>query len=329
MYHVNPKTGETGVCHAKSPETCPFGACNHSDSLEEIQVKADRINKNPVKTVSITECKKMLEDDNPEISNIKVDFTEENNIKEIDCRNKVFTNVHFPNIHNSILTSCEFNNCDFTSNNEMYRNFYQNTMFMDCKINNSNLSEVEFVGGRFQNMEISNSNFDNSRISSTLLKDVDFNDSSFKGMKYEEYCSLEEVDFNNCNAEGIIFFKNSLSDCKISNSNFNDMYYKGGDDDKISNCNFNGELKNAIFNDVNLIDSEFKCDMKFLTIENSFIKNTSFNESDLTNMNFNKVNMEYSEFGNSIMNGKFKECELNNTLINGGSFSFENSSLTN
>lgn len=148
-------------------------------------------------------------------------------------------------------------------------------------------------------------------------------------MKYEEYCSLEEVDFNNCNAEGIIFFKNSLSDCKISNSNFNDMYYKGGDDDKISNCNFNGELKNAIFNDVDLIDSEFKCDMKFLTIENSFIKNTSFNESDLTNMNFNKVNMEYSEFGNSIMNGKFKECELNNTLINGGSFSFENSSLTN
>lgn len=45
MYHVNPKTGETGVCHAKSPESCSFGVCNHSDSLEEIQVKADRINK--------------------------------------------------------------------------------------------------------------------------------------------------------------------------------------------------------------------------------------------------------------------------------------------
>ena len=162
MYHVNPKTGETGVCHAKSPETCPFGACNHSDSLEEIQVKADRINKNPVKVVSITEFKNMLESDNSEISNIEVDFTEEDSIKEIDCRNKVFTNVHFPNIHNSILTKCEFNNCDFSSNNENYRNFYQNTMFIDCKINDSNLSDVEFVGGRFQNMKISNSTFDKS-----------------------------------------------------------------------------------------------------------------------------------------------------------------------
>ena len=34
MYHVNPKTGEVGTCHAKSPETCPFGSFNHSDNLD-------------------------------------------------------------------------------------------------------------------------------------------------------------------------------------------------------------------------------------------------------------------------------------------------------
>ena len=45
MYHVNPKTGEVGTCHAKSPETCPFGSFNHSDNLDNIQMKADIINK--------------------------------------------------------------------------------------------------------------------------------------------------------------------------------------------------------------------------------------------------------------------------------------------
>ena len=45
MYHVNPKTGEIGTCKAKSPDSCPFGCENHSENLEEIQVKADKINK--------------------------------------------------------------------------------------------------------------------------------------------------------------------------------------------------------------------------------------------------------------------------------------------
>ena len=43
MYHVNTKTGEVGICKAKSPETCPFGCKNHSESLDEIQIKADKI----------------------------------------------------------------------------------------------------------------------------------------------------------------------------------------------------------------------------------------------------------------------------------------------
>ena len=45
MYHVNPKTGEFGICHASCPENCPFGVANHSESYEEIQIKADKINK--------------------------------------------------------------------------------------------------------------------------------------------------------------------------------------------------------------------------------------------------------------------------------------------
>lgn len=43
MCHVNPETGEFGICNAKSPENCPFGCENHSETYEEIQIKADKI----------------------------------------------------------------------------------------------------------------------------------------------------------------------------------------------------------------------------------------------------------------------------------------------
>ena len=45
MYHVNPETGKFDICHASCPENCPFGVENHSESYEEIQIKADKINK--------------------------------------------------------------------------------------------------------------------------------------------------------------------------------------------------------------------------------------------------------------------------------------------
>ena len=58
MYHVNPITGEFGVCHASCPENCPFGVANHSETYEEIQIKADKINKqlNKYKTKNIKEA---------------------------------------------------------------------------------------------------------------------------------------------------------------------------------------------------------------------------------------------------------------------------------
>ena len=327
MYHVNPKTGEFGICHAKSPESCPFGCGNHSESYDEIQIKADKINKilKSKKTkISLTEFKSMLESDSPEISNIEVIFTERDSIREIECKNKVFTNVHFPNIHNSILTKCEFNNCNFTSDDENYRNLYENTMFINCKIENSNLSNIEFIGGRFHNIDISNSNFDNSRISSILFKNVDFNDSSFIKTRFEEYCTLEEVDFNNCNAEGIIFLKNSLSDCKINDSNFNDMYYEGGEGDRIVNCNFEGNFDNSTFCNAKIKNTNFDCYMPNLTIEDSSIKNVDFEDSILINIDFNKNYIEYTRFREKIKGGTIKECKLNNTLLK-GSFNFEES----
>ena len=38
MYHVNPETGEFGICHASCPENCPFGIANHSESYDLLNV---------------------------------------------------------------------------------------------------------------------------------------------------------------------------------------------------------------------------------------------------------------------------------------------------
>lgn len=59
IYHVNPETGEFDICHAKSPENCPFGCENHSDNLEDIQIKADKINKNKFKIPTEKEYKQL------------------------------------------------------------------------------------------------------------------------------------------------------------------------------------------------------------------------------------------------------------------------------
>ena len=49
MYHVNPVTGEVGICKAKSPDSCPFGCENHSENLDDIQIKSDKINKSIIR----------------------------------------------------------------------------------------------------------------------------------------------------------------------------------------------------------------------------------------------------------------------------------------
>lgn len=41
IYHYNPKTGEVSRCRAKSPESCPFGAENHSKDIEQLTYYAD------------------------------------------------------------------------------------------------------------------------------------------------------------------------------------------------------------------------------------------------------------------------------------------------
>ena len=327
MYHVNPKTGKFDICHARCLENCPFGVENHSESYDEIQIKADKINKilkAKKTTISLTEFKSMLESDSPEISNIEVIFTERDSIREIECKNKVFTNVHFPNIHNSNITDCEFNYCDFTSNNERYRNLYENTMFINCRIENSNLSEIGFANNKLQNTKIFNSNFDNSHFSSTIFKNVDFNNSSLTKTRFEEYCTLEEVDFNNCKAKEIVFLKNTLSDCKIDNSNFDYMYYEGGEGDRIVNCDFKGNFDNSTFCNAKIKNTNFDCYMPNLTIEDSSIKNVDFEDSILINIDFNKNYIEYTRFREKIKGGTIKECKLNNTLLK-GSFNFEES----
>ena len=103
MYHVNPNTGEFGICHASCPENCPFGVANHSESYEEIQIKADKINKKATQVTpkKITEdefnniIKKYKEDDTLEIIE-NYNFSNLENLSLLsDIKNKTFRNIIF------------------------------------------------------------------------------------------------------------------------------------------------------------------------------------------------------------------------------------------
>jgi len=62
LYHVNPESGDTGICQATSSRTCPFGEANHSierdlaRKIYENNMEAKTFLK-PVRTISLTNKK--------------------------------------------------------------------------------------------------------------------------------------------------------------------------------------------------------------------------------------------------------------------------------
>ena len=108
MYHVNPETGKFDICHAESPENCPFGIENHSDNLEDIQIKADKINKNKFKIPTEKELNNIIKQDKIsgyDFSN-QCDFIK---MRKLSCNNIKFDKCYF----SEGLIDSKFDECEF------------------------------------------------------------------------------------------------------------------------------------------------------------------------------------------------------------------------
>ena len=300
MYHVNPVTGEVGICKAKSPDSCPFGCENHSENLDDIQVKADRMNKKATQVTpkKITEdefnniIKKYKEDDTLEIIE-NYDFS---NIKDMrllsDIRNKTFRNIIFNN--DSVFIGLElkhntFENCDF-SNVRLYMSDLSFSDFSDCDFSNSNFYSV--------NME-----------------ETFFNDIKLLQSKIQD-CKLTRTSFSKVNGKGIEIITSKIKDSEILDSDFNNSTFEGSDINNtiINSSNFNG----AYFGEVEDYDNNGK--QKNIK---SNIKDTKIYNTDFTGATFRYTNIK----GMISDNSNFTATNFTNSAIKDSLISYNNKNL--
>ena len=194
MYHVNPETGKFDICHAESPENCPFEIENHSDNLEDIQIKADKINKNKFKIPT-----------EKELNNIIITETE---FAKIDGLGTKFNECEFNNVtlqDNVSFYRGQFNQCEFSDFHDDYGkfgpHFWTLNKFTEATFNKSKFKNILLNCPVFSGTKINNCEFDNSTIKQGFFRDsylnnVKFNNSSKLYKPDLDYTNWDNVDFD-------------------------------------------------------------------------------------------------------------------------------------
>ena len=276
MYHVNPKTGEVGTCHAKSPETCPFGSFNHSDNLDNIQMKADIINKWNVITKDY------------QFNNKKRKPYKERVKELID---KSFTSFYIVEFNETDENMPDFEGEILTPElvdliTKMDSNLEQKDRYYKFYIDEIYHGEVE----NHNRIDLGDG-FDVNKESFNYYKDK----AKLQEKQFTEYISkkqpqkkIDKLTFNellkNDNIENV-----DLSDLKLSNIDLSNK--------KIDNVTF-GKFNNLTIKDGSLTNCTFTQDFKKLNVSNSVI---SFN--DIDNVKFNNIDFK---------NNKISELNINN-----------------
>ena len=266
MYHINPKTGEIGTCKAKSPETCPFGCENHSENLEEIQVKADKINKKENKKILDNFDLKYLSWDKKKdevitVSNAIIKGDIDTRLENINFENVSFNNTRF--YHN--IGNCNFNNCDFS---HIFFGGGENISFENCTFQKDN-----YVG-LISDTNFNNCDIDNINTFGSHWKNCNFNDNNINVLNLTY--AIEESNLNSEELEDIIAnerVKPGYMDKMIDDETDTRPSY-------IANCVFNSKIKNFYLNKT-IIDD---------TIIKNKINNLKLNSVGAENLNLHDLN---------------------------------------
>lgn len=281
MYHVNPETGKFDICHAESPENCPFGIENHSDNLEDIQIKADKINKNKFKILTEKELNNIIKQD--KISGY--DFSKLDIITQeyLFTKCKQFDNCKF-SLKNKKIKDISFNQCYFIKMRKLSCN---NIKFDKC-----HFSE-ELIDSKFDECE-----FDKSKFNNIIITETEFAKIDGLGTKFNE------CEFNNVTLQdNVSFYRGQFNQCEFSD--FHDDYGKFGPHfwtlNKFTEATFNkSKFKNIllncpVFSGTKINNCEF---------DNSTIKQGFFRDSYLNNVKFNnssklyKPDLDYTNWDN-------------------------------
>ena len=266
MYHVNPITGEFGICHAKSPENCPFGCENHSENYEEIQIKADKINKKKNKKIldgfdlhDLSWNKK--KDEVITVSNAIIKGEIDTRIKNINFENVSFNNTRFYRY----IENFNFNNCDFS---HVFLGDGENISFENCTFQKDNHI------GLISNTNFNNCDIDNIYTFGNHWKYCNFNNNNINVLNLTY--AIEESDLTYEELEDII------ANEKIEPGYMDKMIEDEADTrpSYIENCVFNSKIKNFYLNET-IIDN---------TIIKNKVNNLKLNRVSAENLNLHDLN---------------------------------------
>ena len=281
MYHVNPKTGEIGTCKAKSPETCPFGCENHSENLEEIQVKADKINKNKFKKPTEEELNDIIKQD--KISGY--DFSKLDSItqKYLFTKCKQFDNCKF-SLKNKEIKDISFNQCYFVKTRKLS---CDNTKFDKCYFSE------ELMDSKFNECEFDKSKFNNITINETEFAKIDG-----LGTKFNE-CEFDNVTLQ----DHVNFYRGQFNKCEFSN--LHDDYGRFGPHSWTLNRFVETSFDKSNFKNVSLNCPVFsRAKINNCEFNNFTVKEGDFNDSHFDNIKFNnssklyKPDLDYTDWNN-------------------------------
>lgn len=332
MYHVNPNTGEIGRCYARSPHSCPFGVLNHSYDYEKLQIIADGINKGKisnevkeikVKEVSLSKFRKMIEDMSI-IRDIKIldDFVGITSLDVIDVK---FENVTFPRFSYINFNDCNFENCNFKLEDchDLNKIVFHNE-FNYCKISNCDFSGIKFNDIIFDNTEIKNSNFANTEFYCGGVFETNFTDCNFSDSK-TEFMGWFITSLNKCNAKNVSFTNTDLNSFTVKDSNFENFnittksVFVEFEDGRLGVPVLEDKYKHYLDNDYKVIvrDCNFtNTNMNSSLFDNVDIENLEINNEENGKYNFNKCNIKDSYIKN-MKEGSILFSNINSSGFHG------------
>lgn len=153
---------------------------------------------------------------------------------------------------------------------------YDNCIFENCELANTDLSGLIFADCIFRNCDLSN-----AKLEETALKTVEFTGCKLLGLHFE-ICRdfLFKVTFNNCNLELATFLDWSLKGTAFRDCKLKEIDFTGAD---LREADFSGSnLRNAVFERTDLRKSNFTSARNYsFSAEDNRIKGARFSVAGL------------------------------------------------
>lgn len=146
----------------------------------------------------------------------------------------------------------------FKGSKKIETGYYENCRFLNCILQNFDLSGINFIECEFENCD-----FSSARLFDTSFKDVIFKSSKLLGLRFED-CNefLFSIEFHSCNLNLSSFYRMSPKKIAFYDCNLKEVDFTEADlsETMFDTCN----LDQAVFKNTNLQKADFKTSTNFL-----------------------------------------------------------------